>query len=370
MATGFRVLAATGADAAQWTALIGSLPAQRRDIHFLPEYGRIYAATHGVVPLLASFGSEGGFVIQPFITRRLDDLPFLKLQGSAEKFIDIANAYGYGGPLYHCDSDNAVPALLAEFERSFVAYCNSQSYASEFCSLHPLIDVSNAIRGAGGMAPNAEKEIVYMDLAADEAEIWRRVRKGHKSSITKARRENVKVEQVEAGPANLAAFKSLYHATMLRNHAAERWFHPPNFFESNFEILGDARASLIFASVGGELAAAAMLIHDFDIAYYHFAGSDPRFNASCAGNLLVYESALLAKRKGYGNFHLGGGVTASPEDSLFIFKSGFSDLRATLYTYGRVLHEPTYQALSELKVRHEKETGWNGNTEYFPLYRR
>jgi hypothetical protein len=369
MAAGFKVLAATGADAAAWHALIERLPANRRDIHFLPEYGLVYAATHGVTPRLAVFESEYGFVIQPFIVRKLDELPFLKEQG-VSGFQDIANPYGYGGPLHGCGSHAAAESLLAAFERELLAYCGAQGYTSEFCALHPLIDVTGDLERAGMIALSREKEIVYMDLAAEDSEIWRGVRKGHKSSITRARRENVKVGRVEGNAENLQAFKTLYYETMARHQAAERWFFPQSYFGNCLAILGAARASLHFATVNGELAVAAMLIHDFGMAYYHFAGSDPRFNATSAGNLLVYESALWAKREGYRYFHLGGGVGAGADDNLFIFKSGFSELRATLYTYGRTLQQASYQQLCELKVRHELATGWNGNTGYFPLYRR
>lgn len=370
MGTGFKVLAADGADAIAWSTLVGKLPVHSRDIHYLPEYGLIYAATHGVTPKLAVLESEYGFVLQPFIVRPLNDLPFLKAGGETMEYRDIANPYGYGGPLISCAGHAAPESLLAAYEREFAAYCESKQYASEFCSLHPLIDITRDLRLASSVNLAAEKEIVYLDLARNETELWQHLRKGHKSSITKARREGVVVEQVECNAGNLQAFKSLYYATMERHQAAERWFFPQNYFGNCLEILGDQRASLHFATVNGELAVAAMLIHDFDFAYYHFAGSDPRFNSTCAGNLLVYESALWARAQGYRYFHLGGGVTANPDDSLFIFKSGFSDLRATLYTYGRVLNAATYHTLSQLKVRHELATGWSGNTEFFPQYRR
>jgi serine/alanine adding enzyme len=370
MAAGFKILAATGADASAWRALIERLPANRRDIHFLPEYALIYAATHGVVPRLAVFESEYGFVIQPFIVRNLDELPFLKEQDVSGNFQDISNTYGYGGPLHGCGSHVAAEGLLAAFERELLAYCDAEGYASEFCALHPLMDVAEDLKRTGTIKISPEKEIVYMDLAAGDSDIWRGVRKGHKSSITRARRNNVKVERVEGNAENLQAFKTLYYETMARNKAAERWFFPQSYFCNCLEILGEARASLHFATVDGDLAVAAMLIHDFGIAYYHFAGSDPRFNASSAGNLLVYESALWAKRAGYRYFHLGGGVGAGTDDNLFVFKSGFSELRATLYTYGRTLQQSNYLQLCELKVRHEIATGWNGNTGYFPMYRR
>src|SRR5580692_6270683 len=112
MTAGFKVLAATGADAAEWRSLCERLPANRRHTHLLPEYGLVYAATHGVTPRLAVFESEYGFVVQPFIVRKLDELPFLKEQGVSGQFQDIANPYGYGGPLHGCGSHAAAESLL------------------------------------------------------------------------------------------------------------------------------------------------------------------------------------------------------------------------------------------------------------------
>jgi hypothetical protein len=368
MPDGFKVLTAEGADAVEWGGFIARLPVGLRDIHFLPEYGRVYAATYGVEPRLAVFESEYGFVLQPFIIRSLDKLPFLqerKLQG----FRDIANAYGHGGPLVACGAHAAEQSLLAAFEREYVAYGKAQAFASEFCSLHPLLENADGLSRLG-MELAQEKEVVVMDLGADETELWRQVRKGHKSSIAKARRENVKIEHVAGNEQNLDAFKALYYATMERVNSAGRWRFPQNYFRNCVEVLGEARTSLHFARIGEELAVATILMHDFGTAYYHFAGSDPRFNGMGANNLLVYEAALWAKRSGYRHFFLGGGVTAGVDDSLFIFKSGFSALRAKLYTYGRVLDEPVYRELCGLKSEHENTTGWNGNTAFFPQYRR
>jgi hypothetical protein len=64
-------------------------------------------------------------------------------------------------------------------------------------------------------------------------------------------------------------------------------------------------------------------------------------------------------------------VSASPDDSLFVFKSGFSDRRATLHTYHRVLDRPTYDELCVLKEKHERATGaCVADPGFFPLYRR
>jgi len=54
-----------------------------------------------------------------------------------------------------------------------------------------------------------------------------------------------------------------------------------------------------------------------------------------------------------------------------VFKSGFSDRRAPLHTYHRVLHQPTYDRLCALKLKHELATGRPPTEpDFFPLYRR
>jgi lipid II:glycine glycyltransferase (peptidoglycan interpeptide bridge formation enzyme) len=123
--------------------------------------------------------------------------------------------------------------------------------------------------------------------------------------------------------------------------------------------------------VGDAVASASILMHDFDTVYYHFAGSDRRYNEFCPNNLLVHEIAAWAQSRGYRRFHLGGGVSSSPADSLFVFKSGFSGETATLYTRHRVLDRPTYDYLTAVKRQHEARGGGEpADPGYFPLYRR
>jgi hypothetical protein len=50
------------------------------------------------------YGDGNHFVIQVFVKRHFNELPFLKDQHITEPFFDIANPYGYGGLLWRCDS--------------------------------------------------------------------------------------------------------------------------------------------------------------------------------------------------------------------------------------------------------------------------
>lgn len=367
----FRVLEAEGKDAAEWTRLVAALPVDQRDLHFLPQYGRIYARSHGQRPHLAVLGDERACVLQPFVVRSLGGLPFLAGHPEAAGFTDIANAYGYGGPALRADADGDAQAMLRNFEAAFLAYGREQGHASEFTLLHPLLGAAGRLRGIAGIEPTLQKEVVYVDLEGGRDAIRQGLRKGHRSSVTKALRLGADVARVAPTPAALVGFRRLYLGTMDRNRAAERWYFPDSYFADCFAELGDAGASLFEVRIDGQLAAASILLHAFDTAYYHFSGSDDRFADSGAGTLLVYEMACWAASQGCRRMHLGGGVSSAADDGLLRFKSGFSPRREPLHAYGRILDEGRYRRLCELKRRHELETlGGEIASGYFPLYRR
>ena len=116
---------------------------------------------------------------------------------------------------------------------------------------------------------------------------------------------------------------------------------------------------------------AYLLIHDFATAYYHFGGTRDLNPQARANNLLMYETANWARTAGFSRYHLGGGVTRAPDDSLFRFKAGFSDGRAPLHVYFCVRDAAVYDDLSARKRRFEQTTsGAELMSDFLPLYRR
>lgn len=367
----FRVLTTKGSDLIEWESLLTRLPASLRDIHFIPAYGRIYHASYGQDPFLAVCHVGQSFVCQPFVKRRLNDLPFLANCQESCDFYDIANPYGYGGPIVCAAAGADVPSLVAAYEEELTSFALHSGYASEFSSFHPLLRNHELFLAGQAVTPQVQKQIVYMELQGGEEAIWAGLNRGHKSAVNKARRSGVEVHKVEPTVQNIEKFSRLYYRTMERNRAAERWHFPVRYFSDCLEQLGESKASLFFANVGNEVAAAHLLMHDFDTAYYHFGGSDERFNDLRASTLLIYECALWASQQGYHHFHLGGGVSAGPDDNLFRFKSGFSPKTAPLYCYGRILNDSVYSELTTLKREFEVQTlGQEMTSDYFPLYRR
>ena len=71
-------------------------------------------------------------------------------------------------------------------------------------------------------------------------------------------------------------------------------------------------------------------------------------------NILLWEAIKYAKREGCKERHLGGGLTDSPEDSLFRFKKKFSSNCKHFYIGKRVHDQKIYEKLIK---RWENEHG-------------
>jgi Acetyltransferase (GNAT) domain len=367
----FDVLSAEGEDARRWTALVNNLPTQRRDIHFLPEYGRIYRDSYGFEPLLAVYSNGDGYVIQPLVRRPLTDLPFLAGAADAGAYTDIANPYGYGGPLSNAADPGIGQRLYTRYAEAFTAWCNAQELASEFASLHPFMADHQLGLIGQTLAPRHEKDVVFIDLSLGEKAIFAGINRGHRSSLNKARRAGVQIKKVPPSARNLDIFNEIYRETMLRRKAAARWFVPDTYFSNCCRHLGPNRISMFFAFVGDVVECAYLLMHDFGVAYYHFASTRAQFPELRANNLTMYETALWAQRAGYARYHLGGGVTSREGDTLLRFKAGFSDLRAPLYTYFCIRDKAVYDRLCERKRAYELATaGAESQSDFVPIYRR
>ena len=366
-----RILSADGADRSRWHEVLERFPARLRDLHYLPEYGLVYRDCYGHEPRLAVYEHAGVTAIHAFLRRPLASLPFLVERFAASDFADIATPYGFGGPLLSVDAAPQAMECLRAFDAAFRRWGAEERLASEFACLHPVLGNDAAVAAAGIVPLTPVKDVVIVDLDHTDEALWAAVSRGTRSSVQRARREGVTVEQAEADPAALETFRALYVATMQRRGAAARWFFPTSYFADCVRRLGPERSALFFARCDGEVAAAYLVLNDGRTAYYHFGASDERWLERRPNNLLMFETLRWAKRRGLAHYHLGGGVTAGENDSLLRFKSSFGGRRALLYTYCRVLNEDVYRLLCERKRSHEERSGQPAaDPDYFPFYRR
>lgn len=259
---------ANESDRKKWMAAFHGLPEDQKDVHWLPEYAEAHCLT-GVVR--GWLDVEDG-TLCPFICR--DSGTY--------------SPYGYGG-------------VLGERGCLGMLQCWS-SYR-----FHPWI---------GDHWGDREKDVVVLNLQRED-----NFSDKHDYYIRKAIRGGV----TTFGTSNLTGldvFHDVYAQTMGRHNAADGWRLSASHFRNMADILGH-HLSLFTARVRGDIETVALILHGFGTAYYHFAGSLRNHPQSGANPLLIARVAEWARDKGYSRLHLGGGVTAFPDDSLLKFKKGF-----------------------------------------------
>jgi lipid II:glycine glycyltransferase (peptidoglycan interpeptide bridge formation enzyme) len=114
------------------------------------------------------------------------------------------------------------------------------------------------------------------------------------------------------------------------------------------------------------MAAAALYLRFGDRVHYHLGASEARYLDSGVNNLLHHTAALQAQAAGCRWFHLGGGRTPDPEDSLLRFKASFSKDRLPFLTGRQVHNQPSYNALCAAWMRQSQAVR---KPNYFMLYR-
>lgn len=366
--TSFRMLTLP-ADRESWSSWIHRLSPNKRDIHFLPEYSQIYQKVFHQKTFLAFYGTEDTFVIQPFMSRPLEGLVFLKKVRTFQTYSDITNPYGYGGPVMRVKTWQEAERLMLRFRDNMEKYCTTHKIVCEFSSLHPLVVDSQLIRPRV-LHTKKTKKVIVMDLSQSEKNIWHSIRKGHRYEIQKAKKLGVVFRKVKNAIAE-RMFYRLYRQTMLRREADLRWHLPLSYFRACSQLLGENRVSYFFAYIKDTPIAGCMILHDFGKAYYHFSGRDVSYQSYYPGHLLLYEVALWCKEHGYNLFHLGGGVTNKTNDSLMVFKEGFSKNVMYLYTYFVVHDDVVYQKLNAMKSKLEWQLKKRvAESSFLPYYRR
>jgi hypothetical protein len=148
-------------------------------------------------------------------------------------------------------------------------------------------------------------------------------RKSNKSELNQLRRKGFEV--VEATTIDeIDKFVSIYHETMQRVDANSNYFFDYKYFYS-FLKNPCFKSKLLLAKFNGEVSAGAIFTITNKIMQYHLAGTTEKYIKETPMKLILDEARLLANQLNLDYLHLGGGVGGSDEDSLFRFKSGFSD---------------------------------------------
>jgi hypothetical protein len=337
----------------RWTLALQRLT---HDVYDSPQYVSAEARRLDAEPLACLVDDGDGLFLLPLVVR-----PVGASGGSTR---DAISPYGYPGVLV--DESRAAPAGFAD---ACVDAClerlRSVGVCSAFVRLHPLLNASLPERLR--RHPLTDNGLtVSIDLTQPEDLEWAAMSKGHTNAINRARRAGFDVDVAPARE-RVGEFAAVYADTLQRLGAAETY----HFGDEHLALLaGMHEAYVATADLGGSVAGAYMFFESHGMIQMHLGGPRTEFRKPSPSHLMIHAIAQWGRKRGDTVVHLGGGVGGAVDDSLFMYKAGFSPRRHPYRTLRLIADHDRYRALTEARGR---ELGASTDellrAEFFPAYR-
>lgn len=282
------------------------------------------------------------------------DIFFGKLE--KKKYFDWETPYGYGGPL--TDSDISRECQI-EFEQEIRMYCKQNNIVSQFIRFHPLL--KNYELNQNFIEKKYMRDTIYIDTTQLEL-IQKNMDTKNRNMVRKAKKNNVEI--ILKPITELDEFIPMYEETMKNKKADDYYTFKKDYFEYIKEF--NENAFVAYAKLEDRYISGAIFFFNEKFIHYHLSGSDWEYRKYSPNNLLLYEVACWANKKGIKKMHLGGGMSAN--DSLFGFKKQFNKNGRVKFYIGRTIFDSEkYKYLMEIRSKSDDKFDMNNN--YMIQYR-
>ena len=297
----------------------------------------------------------------PLVLRSLEDAG---AGFERSRWTDATSVYGYVGPV---SSDTNIPeAVIENFQAALRQWLERLRVVSVFSRLNPFLSQRRLLAGLGEC--EAIAHTVSIDLTVPPGVQRSRFRRSHREAANRLRRQGVACTHEPDG-VHLDDFVRIYYQNMRRVGASESYFFPPEYFEQHRRALG-SRLHCFVCRHQGEVLCGGLFVTCQGNVQYHLGATLDEALKMAPMKLLMDEVRLWATARGERRFHLGGGATSHPDDSLLFFKKGFAGDIHDFCVWRWILHPELYQQLCDEKhQRNERLAVRNVSARYFPAYR-
>jgi hypothetical protein len=285
-------------------------------------------------------------------------LPLVIIKIPNTSLVDCTSVYGYCGPISSIAFEDVPSKKITYFKEQLLGFFERNAIVTVFSRLHPLI-FADVFFNNFGLIRDINKTVA-IDLRQTLENQRAQFRKRYKTDLNRLRNNNFEVVEAQTKE-DIDAFIAIYHETMHRVRASENYFFNHYYFY-NFLENKSFESKLLVAKKEGEIVAGGIVTITNKIMQLHLSGTCGNYMKEGPMKLIIDDARLMGNERGLDFFHLGGGVGGSDEDSLFHFKSGFSDYRCEYKIWQMIVDPEKYNQLIDA-VEIDK------NNSFFPPYR-
>lgn len=302
----------------EWDKILSKFP--QSDIYFTAAYHKSFESSMGRQARAFAYEADGETFFYPFMIGSIDKIGDRKIQN---RCFDIETVYGYSGPL----STTQQPEFLEKAYKAFYSFCAGLNIVCEMIRFHPLLHTQ--------LYAGPKTEVLFNRKTIS---ISSKNKKNYNATLRNELRRAQKLGLrfiTEEIP--LDKFIQAYDLTMKRLDAAPFYI----FKNEHYNFIHD-HARVFGVYEGAELLAVAAIMGCAPFLHYHLCGCAEKKRNSIATKFLVHKTSEWAIERGFEIFHLGGGRTSSPEDSLLAFKSRLGSVTNDFYIGKTILNKKLY----------------------------
>lgn len=333
-------------------------PGIQKDIYFVSEYYELYNKKRDGNFYCFTLVLFGKIAFYPFLINSVGNLGF-KFE---EEYFDIQGAYGYNGVV----SNSNDPEFINAFYEAFDKYCKDNNIIAEFTRFHPLLE--NHRFSENHLQVVFDRHTVVLDLEKSYEEIWKsEYSSKNRNKIRKAEKLGYTCDIVfKPAKPDIDSFIDIYIANMRAVAAESFYFFSESFFYDTFELLKEHTYLFNIRNSAGRLLCAAIVFKYNNFIHYHLSGRRKDADNS-VNNYLLDQVVKFGQKSGAKLFHLGGGRSSAPDDSLLKFKMNFSKTTKPFYIGKKVHNQEVYDEVVrqwEAKFPEKKEKYRNHLLKY------
>lgn len=297
------------------------------------------------------WGDGGGEVLLPILLRSLPDEP--AIQVVAGGWTDAVSPYGYGGPFTVGAPD------LEVFFASLLDWMLDERVLTAFLRTSLGVSVPARIQHEGYDVLHLADNVV-VGLSRTPEEQWRHYEHKVRKNVNKARRHDLRVE-VRDDFGDVSDFLAIYHDTMGRRSADQRYWFGAEYFERLRDRMPGCYWVADVRDADDRIVSTELVLTSDRYCYSFLGGTLADAFPMAPNDLLKHEVIEYARGRGLHGFVLGGGY--QPNDGIFRYKRAFDPDGVVAFRGAQLTAAPEeYRALTS--ARQGADPG-----SYFPAYR-
>ena len=288
--------------------------------------------------------------------------PYIKLPFNTNEFkdfYDITSPYGYCGPF--CNNES----FFDEAETHLTEYL-SKWCVTEFVRYH--FNYNSTLKFKQKIINVHNRTIVTLDLNQSWENIWmNEFSSTNRNLIRKLEKENF-IYSETTDSKDLDGFVEMYYSTMQNANADSFYYFTKDLMKSLYNDLGE-KIILVKVEKDDVVFSYSLFFLSGGIATYYLSARNINFAKIPATNYLLSKTAEFLKNKNISLLNFGGGLTNSPDDYLFKFKSNFSKTKQPFFIGKRIYNDEIYEKIVKEWILVHGEDDYDSRKQILQFYR-